>query len=370
MNPNITMNLPTLSVTRAVTLMTEMYSSYIRSNIPMKQVPAVFLWGPPGIGKSQGIRQLAHQLEERTGKQAVVQDIRLILFSPIDLRGVPVADENREFTLWLKPRIFAMDKSPDVINILLLDELSAAPQSVQAAAYQICLDRRVGEHTLPDNCIVICAGNRTTDHSVAYQMPKALCNRLLHFEIQADFESWKVWAQRNGISPLVIGYLSFDRTRLCMEPSPSDLAYPTPRSWQFVSDLLTTMDCHPKGIHPLICGCVGSDTAVELEAWCDNHRDLPPIEEILQGCCSRYPKTHDALFALSVSLTETLTARGDAITEQELMNVCRYVKAWPIEFAMKFFQDLRELDFLWKKVIKSRIMADWLSKNKKYFREV
>ena len=80
-----------------------------------------------------------------------------------------------------------MDSSDDVFNILFLDEISAAPPSVQSAAYQIVLDHKVGEHKLPKNCVVICAGNRVTDHSVAYKMPKALANRVLHYEITSDF---------------------------------------------------------------------------------------------------------------------------------------------------------------------------------------
>ena len=103
-----------------------------------------------------------------------ITDVRLLLFNPIDLRGIPVADQRRQFAVWLKPKIFKMNGTEDYVNILLLDEISAAPQSVQAAAYQITLDRKVGEHALPKNCIVIAAGNRVTDKSVAYQMPKAL----------------------------------------------------------------------------------------------------------------------------------------------------------------------------------------------------
>ena len=83
-----------------------------------------------------------------------------------------------------------MDESENVLNLLFLDEISAAPPSVQAAAYQITLDRMVGEHRLPENCIVIAAGNRVTDKSVVYNMPKALANRLCHFEVAVDAAAW------------------------------------------------------------------------------------------------------------------------------------------------------------------------------------
>ena len=126
------------------------------------------LWGPPGIGKSQGVREIADNIKAKTGKKVHITDVRLLLFNPVDLRGIPTANADKTLAVWLRPQIFQMDAGDDTINILLLDEISAAPQSVQAAAYQITLDRTIGEHKLPENCIVIAAGNRVTDKSVAY----------------------------------------------------------------------------------------------------------------------------------------------------------------------------------------------------------
>lgn len=136
-----------------------------------------------------------------------------------------------------------MDESDSIVNILFLDEISAAPQSVQAAAYQITLDRAVGEHKLPENCIVIAAGNRTTDKSVAFKMPKALANRLLHIEVEVSFNSWKQWAIQSGINEKVVGFLTFNRERLMnFDSNADDLAFATPRSWEMVSNILNYVD--------------------------------------------------------------------------------------------------------------------------------
>ena len=184
-------NIPSMNIGKVVSQLTEAYTSVIKSNLPLKTLPSVMLWGPPGVGKSQAIRQLAKEIEQETGKKTVVTDVRLLLFNPIDLRGIPTSNADKTLAVWLKPQIFQMDDSENIVNILFLDEISAAPQSVQAAAYQITLDRVVGEHKLPENCIVIAAGNRTTDKSVAFKMPNALANRLLHIEVQGNFKSWK-----------------------------------------------------------------------------------------------------------------------------------------------------------------------------------
>ena len=151
-----------------VALLAQSYSALINTGMPLKTFPSVMLWGAPGVGKSQGVRQIAERIQGITGKKVSVTDVRLLLFNPVDLRGIPTANEDRTLAVWLKPKIFQMDPSEEVVNILFLDEISAAPQSVQAAAYQITLDRTVGEHKLPENCIVIAAGNRMSDRSVAY----------------------------------------------------------------------------------------------------------------------------------------------------------------------------------------------------------
>ena len=160
-------NIPNLSVDNVIEQLTASYTKIINAGLSPKVFPSVMLWGPPGVGKSQAIRQIGKNIEQNTNKKVAITDVRLLLFNPIDLRGRPTANAEKTLAIWLKPQIFQMNPDDDVINILFLDEISAAPQSVQAAAYQITLDRVVGEHKLPDNCIVLAAGNRTTDRSVS-----------------------------------------------------------------------------------------------------------------------------------------------------------------------------------------------------------
>ena len=154
-------NVPSVNVGQAVGKLSNMYCSVIGADTAgIGVLPSVMLWGAPGVGKSQGVRQIGKQIEETTGKRANITDVRLLLFNPIDLRGIPTASDDKTLAVWLRPQIFDMDPADDVVNILFLDEISAAPPSVQAAAYQIALDRTVGEHKLPENCIVIAAGNK------------------------------------------------------------------------------------------------------------------------------------------------------------------------------------------------------------------
>lgn len=123
-------NVPRLSVGKIVGILSRAYSALIRKNLPVKTFPSVMLWGAPGVGKSQAIRQIAMKIEKETSKKVFVTDVRLLLFNPIDLRGIPTANADKTLAIWLKPQIFQMNDSENVVNILFLDEISAAPQSV------------------------------------------------------------------------------------------------------------------------------------------------------------------------------------------------------------------------------------------------
>ena len=346
MNSDIRMsNIPYMNVGKAVDILSDSYCRLINNGSSVKTMPSVMLWGPPGVGKSQGIRQIAREIERRTGKSVKVTDVRLLLFNPIDLRGIPTANDTKTLAVWLKPQIFQMDESEDVVNILFLDEISAAPQSVQAAAYQITLDRVVGEHKLPDNCIVIAAGNRTTDKSVAYKMPKALANRLLHFEVDSDFESWKKWALGAGVNGKVVGFLNFRQDALMQfRPGTEDLAFPTPRSWEMVSKLLNEINDDVDAMFSMIAGLVGIEFASELRTWVTIYQELPDMDDIFSGkaCMVPAPRQTDALYALISAMAAYAKNCSDDLNA--IRNSIVYAMKLPADFSVVLLKDYMYLE--------------------------
>lgn len=358
------LNIPSVTVGNLVGMLSAFYANAIKKAALLKEVPAVILWGSPGIGKSQAIKQIAQKIEGNTGKKVVVTDVRLLLFNPIDLRGMPTVNEDKTLSVWLKPKIFEMDESDDVINILFLDELSAAPATLQAAAYQICLDRQVGEHKLPQNCIVLAAGNRTTDKSVSFKMPKALCNRLMHFNVTTNYKIWLQWALANGIDSRIIGYLAFAESKLCIDPESSDMAYSTPRSWEMVNNILKFTDGDIESSRTLIAACVGMDTALEFETWAKTHDKLPTVEEVLSGRKVKYPPTSDALLAFMASIVSAIRSNKEDISVAELENACAYINKIPIDFATMFYGDLNSIKEVGLKLMKCPAYHAWVSKNK------
>ena len=356
----------TVDVENLVNLLGNTYTKLIKNKKPITSFPSVMLWGQPGVGKSQAVRQIAKMIEENTSKKVDVTDVRLLLFNPIDLRGIPVADKEHTFAVWLKPKIFDMKDDDKHVNILFLDEISAAAQSVQAAAYQITLDRKVGEHQLPDNCIVIAAGNRITDKSVAYKMPKALANRLLHFNVESKFKAWKVWAIKNNIHPAVIGFLSFKSECLNMfDPDREDLAFATPRSWEMVSNILNNVSDSINEVYPLLRGLLGTGVASEFRTFLGVYKDLPNIKDIFEGMTSYVPKEPSVVFALCASMLNYV--KNNKKDYKGIANSLDYMRFLPRDFAMMLLQDYLLLgdDFV-KEMKKMPEYAKLVSKNSSF----
>lgn len=358
--PILTGSVPAVNVGKAVDMLAMMYVSMIKKNRKMTLLPSVMMWGPPGVGKSQAVRQIAERIELNTSVKVNITDVRLLMFNPIDLRGIPTANEDKTLAVWLKPQIFDMDPGKGIINILFLDEISAAPQSVQAAAYQITLDRTVGEHKLPDNCIVIAAGNRVTDKSVAYKMPKALANRLLHLEIETSYDAWRNWAVRSGINEKVTAFLAFKPDYLMKFDSlKDDIAFPTPRAWEMVSALLNNISDSIEEMYTLIAGIIGTGSAVEFRTWSRVFEQLPDIEMIFDGKRPRAPKRPDALYALISSMARYAYEHRTEL--DRIANSIAYADTLPPDFSTVLMQDYMNIsDDFRSELMKIPEFVKWL----------
>ena len=353
----------TLSIQEVIDSLSKSYIKIIKGRKNLDLFPSVMMWGQPGVGKSQAIRQIAKNIEKETGKSVKVTDVRLLLFNPIDLRGIPVANESKTLAVWLKPQIFQMDPSDKVINILFLDEISAAPQSVQSAAYQITLDRTVGEHKLPDNCIVIAAGNRVSDKSVAYKMPKALANRLLHFNISTSFNDWRKWALHNNINPIILAFLA-DRPDLLntFDTSNESLAFSTPRSWEMVSNILNNISEDVDEVYSLIAGLVGGGIAFELRTYSSVYQQLPKVEDIFAGRSVTVPRKVSEIFALSAMMVKRVKEnKQDYIG---IANSIKYASRFPTDFGLLVLEEYLSIDETYKrKLLMLPEFSRWLSAN-------
>lgn len=260
----------------------------------------VFLWGPPGIGKSDILAQITNSY-----RNAFLIDVRLSLWEPTDIKGVPYYNSDSNNMVWAPPAELPSEEMAQQYDqiILFLDEMNSAAPAVQAAAYQLILNRRVGSYKLPDNVAIIAAGNRDADKGVTYRMPAPLANRFVHLEMRVDFEDWLQWATNNNVHTDVVGYVTFAKQDLYdFDPKSSSRAFATPRSWSFVSELLS--DNLPENtLTDLVAGAVGEGLAVKFM----NHRkiagQLPNPSDILEGKVKDLScKEISAMYSLTISL--------------------------------------------------------------------
>jgi hypothetical protein len=240
----------------------------------------LFLWGPPGIGKSELVADIAQELG------GYMIDLRLGQMEPTDIRGIPFYNKDNGKMDWAEPVDLptAEFAGQYPIVVLFLDEMNSAAPSVQAAAYQLILNRRVGKYFLPDNVVLVAAGNRESDKGVTYRMPTPLANRFIHQEMRVDFASYQEWAVNNNIHKDVVGYLSFAKQDLYdFDPKSASRAFATPRSWTFVSQILEDEDGDDDTIMNLIAGTVGEGLAVKFMAHRKVAGKMPRPEDILSG---------------------------------------------------------------------------------------
>ncbi len=272
----------------------------------------VFVWGPPGVGKSDIVKQIGDSLN------APVIDVRLSLWDPTDIKGIPFFNSVTNTMEWAPPSELPNEAFASKYEqiILFMDEMNSAAPAVQAAAYQLVLNRRVGTYRLPDNVLIVAAGNREADKGVTYRMPAPLANRFVHLDMRSDFDDWAQWATDNRVHKDVVGFLTFSKKDLYdFDPKSASRAFATPRSWSFVSELLEDDDESEDTLTDLISGAVGEGLALKFMAHRKVASKLPNPTQILNGKVTKLEtKEISAMYSLIISLCYELK---DAVVKKD-----------------------------------------------------
>jgi len=237
-------------------------------------VRPVFIWGPPGVGKSSLVEQFANSL----GLECVA--LLGSQLAPEDLIGIPKIDG--QVSRFYPPSMIVRSKE----FVLFIDELNIASQEIQKAFYSLILDKRIGEYRLPEGSIIIGAGNRAHDAALAKQMPSALVNRMVHVHLRASHREWLEWAQAHGIHPWVLDYIRARPSQLSTEVPPAkEEPFSTPRSWHAVSDALKSWgdDIPTDHLDAILFGCLNRDHAVGFKAFLKQIRNQFSVHKILKG---------------------------------------------------------------------------------------
>ena len=268
----------------------------VKNIVKLPNPPTLFIWGPPGVGKSYIIHEIAKELKYD------IQPFILSLIDPTELKGFIMPNRNTK-----EAEIFPLHILPKAPGILFLDEVNTASQAVLNAAMRMIQEREVGFEKIPDNIAVICAGNRIGDKVNVSKLSSAFINKCIHLNVETSVEDFKVWATMNGVCPEVIAFISNYPGELMAEPR-NDYPYPTPRAWEKVSRMMTEIDLKIDDKLPLICGLVGDEIGIKFVDFVNNTFDVPEyLTKIFNGE-NIYPKGTEP--AKSYMLTASLSQQA------------------------------------------------------------
>ncbi len=314
----------------------------------IKKLP-VFIWGAPGIGKSSIVKQIAKS------QNLEFIDLRLSLLDPTDLKGIPFFNADTKEGVWAKPSFLPSVEGSK--GILFLDEINTAPPAVQASAYQLVLDRKVGEYELPEGWSIVAAGNRENDRGVVYKMPPPLANRFVHFEMEVDFNDWKSWAYSVNIQSSIIAYLAYDKSMLfTFDASSNEKSFATPRSWEYV-DKIVKSNIDTSLILDSISGAVGREAAIGYLSFKKVMYNLPNLNSILDGTLIHIEENDPKIvMALVIGLVNTLFENK---SDKAIDNVLKFSLELPAEFSIMLVKDIQQNNI---DVESSQEWSEWVRK--------
>jgi hypothetical protein len=204
--------------------------------------------------------------------------------------------------------------------VLALEEFNSAPPSVMAAAYQLILDRRIGDYVVPNGVMLLAMGNRDTDRGVTFQLPKPVANRFIHIEMEFNWEDWFNWAGNNNIHSEILGYLSkWPSKTNDFDPDSPQHSFATPRTWEFVSKLISGPVLPAKMIlGALICGAVGDAIGAEFVQHRKFMADMPDVADILDGKITTFKPPNPQFetqiaYSVCVQMCHELRARATVV---------------------------------------------------------
>ncbi len=315
----------------------------------------VMLWGAPGIGKSQIISQVAAK------NGANIIDIRLSQMEPSDLRGIPF--KNGGLVDWSVPALLPDSKRHGKQGILFLDEITSAPPTVSAAAYQLILDRRLGDYIVPEGWVIFAAGNRQGDRGVTYSMPAPLANRFSHYELDVNLDDWVAWAYKNNIDERIIGFLRYRPEHLFeFDAKHNPVAFPSPRTWEFVHRALNKFDTDLSLFRQAASACVGEVAGVEITTFVEHMADLPDLDAIINGESVSIPKELDLQYAICAALAgKAIGAKDTDHAEKVWGNILNFAKNFPQkELGVMLVSDMQRA--IGEDIFSVPEFADWANK--------
>ena len=324
-----------------------------------------YIKGAPGIGKSA----ITGNIQKRFNLELI--DCRLAGYEPTDLNGFPTPDKEKGKAVFLPTEDFPLEgeKLPEGKKgwLLFLDELSSAPPAVQAAAYKLILDRKVGQRKLNSKVFIIAAGNRDEDRAITTRMSTALQSRVVHYTMKSDTKNWINWANKNNIHHTVVSYVTWKKESNNFKPEKANEVdtYMCERTLEFLSKQMHEITKDGKQVEqhhlPLIMGTIGEAEGISFHTYSQIYNELPTIKEIEDNPYTcLVPDSPDRSFAISGAI-------GNHLNENNADALCSYISRMEPEFQ---FTGLRYALAKNSALLSNKHIQEWTVKHAKKLQEL
>ena len=320
-------------------MLCKVYHPMLKNDMDFSFIKPFLIWGQPGIGKSSIVYQFKDYIETNFHKEVNVLDLRLYLYAEVDLKGVPYADEDKKHTIWLGPKMFDLDPSPNKVHIIFLDEFLSAKQSVRNVALQIALDRKIDTIELPKNTIIIAASNREQDGCFVSPLSLALADRFSHVDICVKEEAWVNYAFSHKIDPRIIAYIRFNPNALCENLEADRYVFSTPRTWEKLSHVIKHYE-NIEDVKDIVYCIVGKIQGMAFVHYCHQCANLSTMQDVMLGK-GKVPTSHDGLYMMATQIVYTLLNKD--VQPTQLNHIMRYLGRFPEDYILNVLINIKDL---------------------------
>jgi alkaline phosphatase D len=285
---------------------------------PKRRAHPILLIGSTGVGKTDTVYQFA----EAMGLKLYV--IHSIHMEEWEVMGLPSLDHDAQIAKFYPLTMWPFEDK----SVLLLDEINRGTVGVLNALMEVVLRRKVGEHQLPDDLMIVAAGNEPGAGSQTTPMSAPMVARFLPFRVFASVDGWIEWAAKNGVHHHVLSFIEHKREILNKEDDNATRrveACPNPRNWAKLSDILNGSSMKRETEQALVTSAVGAGAATEFLLWRDLARKLPTAADIISGKAKMPGRDRaDAQAVVAASVGSYIVARAqEADSTKERVDIVR-----------------------------------------------
>ena len=265
----------------------------------------------------------------------LLMDVRLSQVDPVEIKGAPFYDTVNQRASFIRFSSILPDPDNNHPTFLFLDELVLAPDMIQAAAYQLINERKVGDYRLPERCVTVAASNPPSMNMNTFEMAIALENRFDHISLDIDYPGFLKYIGRgeHGYDETMVAFLQYSSTQdkdtlYHIENQQGKGNFPTFRSWE---KALKKVKYGHKEYSAVADSC-GQACATKFEQFKETTKDIPNADTLVNK------KMYYKDIALQLVASQKV---GNQLLNKDSMDKLTVERSWEM---FKYFVDMKDPD--------------------------